>query len=74
MDQSTKEDNEVMDEPADEDALAIPEGPMKRAKSRQIKEAIEGLLKTSLKQEESLGRSLIIQDMLTTIQAITAPR
>ncbi|KAL0864656.1 hypothetical protein Bca101_043774 [Brassica carinata] len=60
MDQSTKEDNEIMDEPADEDALAIPEGPMTRARSRQLKEVIGGLLKTSLKQEESLGRSLII--------------
>ncbi|KAL0715830.1 hypothetical protein Bca4012_065152 [Brassica carinata] len=74
MDQSTKEDNEIMNKPADEDALAIPEGPMTQARSRQLKEAIGGLLKTSLKQEESLGRSLIIQDTLTTIQAISTPR
>ncbi|KAL0723076.1 hypothetical protein Bca4012_037675 [Brassica carinata] len=74
MDQSTKEDNEIMYEPADEDVLAIPEGPMMRARSRQLKEAIGGFIKTSLKQEESLGRCLIIQDTLTTIQAISAPR
>ncbi|CAG7870318.1 unnamed protein product [Brassica rapa] len=74
MDQSNKEDNESMDDPADGGALAISEGPMTRARSKQLKEAIGGLLKTSLKQEESLGRSLINQDTLTTIQAISAPR
>ena len=74
MDQPNKEDNESMDDPADGGALAISEGPMTRARSKQLKEAIGGLLKTSLKQEESLGRSLINQDTLATIQAISAPR
>ncbi|KAL0723069.1 hypothetical protein Bca4012_037668 [Brassica carinata] len=74
MDQSSKEDNEIKDEPADEGVLAISEGPMTRARSKQLKEAIGGLLQTSLKQEESLGRSLIIQDTLTTIQAIPFSR
>lgn len=70
MDQSSKEDKETMEEPADEDVLTMPKGPMTRARSKQLKEAIGGLLKTSMKQEESLGRSLINQDTLTTIQAI----
>ncbi|KAL0654815.1 hypothetical protein Bca4012_075399 [Brassica carinata] len=74
MDQSNKEDNETMDDPADEGALAISEGPMTRARSKQLKEAIGGLLKTSLKQEESSGRSLINQDTFSTIQVISAPR
>ncbi|WZZ88603.1 hypothetical protein YC2023_117182 [Brassica napus] len=74
MDQSNKEDNESMDDPTDGGAQAISEGPMTRARSKQLKEAIVGLLKTSLKQEESLGRSLINQDTLATIQAISAPR
>lgn len=74
MDQSNKEDNGSMEDPANGGALAISEGPMTRARSKQLKEAIGGLLKTSLKQEESLGRSLINQDTLTTIQAISAPR
>ncbi|XP_048610306.1 uncharacterized protein LOC106402720 isoform X2 [Brassica napus] len=74
MDQPNKEDNESMDDPADGGALVISEGPMTRARSKQLKEAIGGLLKTSLKQEESLGRSLINQDTLATIQAISAPR
>uniref|UniRef100_A0A0D3E997 non-specific serine/threonine protein kinase n=1 Tax=Brassica oleracea var. oleracea TaxID=109376 RepID=A0A0D3E997_BRAOL len=69
-----KEDNESMDDPADGGALVISEGPMTRARSKQLKEAIGRLLKTSLKQEESLGRSLINQDTLATIQAISAPR
>uniref|UniRef100_A0A0D3DSW8 Uncharacterized protein n=1 Tax=Brassica oleracea var. oleracea TaxID=109376 RepID=A0A0D3DSW8_BRAOL len=59
MDQSNKEDNESVDDPADGGALAISEGPMTRARSKQLKESIGGLLKTSLKQEESLRRSLI---------------
>ncbi|XP_056864141.1 uncharacterized protein LOC130511252 [Raphanus sativus] len=74
MDQSSKEDKETMEEPADEDALTMPKGPMTRARSKQLKEAIGGLLKTSMKQEESLGRSLINQDTLTTIQAISFSR
>ncbi|XP_013603696.1 PREDICTED: uncharacterized protein LOC106311013 isoform X2 [Brassica oleracea var. oleracea] len=74
MDQSNKEDNESMNDPADGGALAISEGPMTRARSKQLKEAIGGLLKTSLKQEESLGRSLINQDTLARIQAISSPR
>ncbi|KAF3578170.1 hypothetical protein DY000_02030822 [Brassica cretica] len=52
MDQSNKEDNESMDDPADGGALPISEGPMTRARSKQLKKAIGGLLKTSLKQEE----------------------
>ncbi|KAL0734202.1 hypothetical protein Bca4012_010412 [Brassica carinata] len=70
MDQSAKGDNEMMDESTGEDVLAIPEGPITRSRSRQLKQAIGGLLMLSWKQEEGLGRSLINQDTLTTIQAI----
>ncbi|KAF3557675.1 hypothetical protein F2Q69_00012706 [Brassica cretica] len=59
MDQSNKEDNESMDDPADGGALPISEGPMTRARSKQLKEAIGGLLKTSLKQEEKLLTGLV---------------
>ncbi|XP_033139394.1 uncharacterized protein LOC117131469 [Brassica rapa] len=52
MDQSDKEDNETIDDPADEDVLAIPEGPITRSKSKQIKQAIGGLLMIAWKQEE----------------------
>ncbi|XP_056852639.1 LOW QUALITY PROTEIN: uncharacterized protein LOC108835624 [Raphanus sativus] len=45
MDQSSKEDKEIMEEPADEDALTMPKGPMTRARSKQLKEAIGGLKK-----------------------------
>ncbi|KAL0796232.1 hypothetical protein Bca101_067609 [Brassica carinata] len=70
MDQSAKGDNEMMDESTNEDVLAIPEGPITRSRSRQLKQVIGGLLMLSWKQEEGLGRSLINQDTLTTIQAI----
>ncbi|XP_048629910.1 uncharacterized protein LOC111210981 [Brassica napus] len=52
MDQSDKEDNEMRDEPAEEDVLAIPEGPITRSKSKQLKQAIGGLLMIAWKQEE----------------------
>ncbi|WZY88491.1 hypothetical protein YC2023_045226 [Brassica napus] len=46
------------------------EGPMTRARARKLKEAIGGLIRKSLEQEECLGGSLILQDTLITIQAI----
>ena len=58
-----------MDQPADEDVLAIPDDPMTRSRTRRLNEAVGSLLKLSWKQEESLGRSLINQDTLITIQA-----
>ncbi|KAL0716167.1 hypothetical protein Bca4012_065489 [Brassica carinata] len=70
MDQSAKGDNEMMDESTNEDVLDIPEGPITRSRSRQLKQVIGGLLMLSWKQEEGLGRSLINQDTLTTSQAI----
>ncbi|KAL0864653.1 hypothetical protein Bca101_043771 [Brassica carinata] len=70
MDQSAIGDNEMMDESTTEDVLAIPEGPITLSRSRQLKQAIGGLLILSWKQVEGLGRSLINQDTLTTIQAI----
>ena len=71
MEQQTKEDGENMDKPVEEDVLSMSNGPMTRARSKRLKEAIGGLLKLSLKQEEDLGESLINQDTLITIQAIT---
>ncbi|XP_056858062.1 uncharacterized protein LOC108834148, partial [Raphanus sativus] len=52
MDQQTKEDGVMIDEPAAEDVLTIPEGPITRSKSRQLKQAIGGLLMIAWKQEE----------------------
>lgn len=70
QDQLNDEDMKYMDQSADEEALAIPNGPMTRSRTRRLKEAVGGLVKKSLEQEECLGRSLIIQDTLITIQAI----
>ncbi|WZZ08421.1 hypothetical protein YC2023_094347 [Brassica napus] len=64
-------DGEFRDEPAKEDeVLSILKGPMTRARARKLKEAIGGLIRKSLEQEECLGGSLILQDTLITIQAI----
>ncbi|XP_056855141.1 LOW QUALITY PROTEIN: uncharacterized protein LOC130504544, partial [Raphanus sativus] len=52
MDQPTHEDNVMIDEPAAEDVLTIPEGPITRSRSRQLKKAIGGLLMIAWKQEE----------------------
>ncbi|KAL0887016.1 hypothetical protein Bca101_010999 [Brassica carinata] len=70
MDQPDDGDSKDMDYPANEDALAIPEGPMTRSRARRLKKTIRGLLKMSWKQEECLGRSLINQGTLITIQTI----
>ncbi|KAL0854302.1 hypothetical protein Bca101_059454 [Brassica carinata] len=70
MDRPEEEDKEDMDHSAGEDALAIPIGPMTRSRTKKLKEAVGGFLKRSLEQEECLGPGLIIQDTLTTIQAI----
>ena len=72
MKQLTDEDKEIKDNPADEDALAIPVGPMTRFRTKRLNETIGGLLMKAWKQEECLGRSLINQDTLITIQA-TSP-
>ncbi|KAG5374225.1 hypothetical protein IGI04_042444 [Brassica rapa subsp. trilocularis] len=46
-------DGEFRDEPAEEDeVLTIPKGPMTRARARKLKEAIGGLIRKSLEQEE----------------------
>uniref|UniRef100_M4FHP4 Uncharacterized protein n=2 Tax=Brassica campestris TaxID=3711 RepID=M4FHP4_BRACM len=64
-------DGEFRDDPAEEDdVLTIPKGPITRARARKLKEAIGGLIRKSLEQEECLGGSLILQDTLITIQAI----
>ncbi|KAL0796390.1 hypothetical protein Bca101_067767 [Brassica carinata] len=70
MDTLEEEDKEDMDHSASEDALAIPIGPMTRSRTKKLKEAVGGLLRRSLEQEECLGPSLIVQDTLITIQAI----
>ena len=58
------------DQPAEEeDALDLSKGPMTRARSKKLKEAIGGLIRKSLKKE-SLEGSLILQDPLITIQVI----
>ena len=69
LDQLVDEDNEIMGKPTDEDVLTIPNGPMTRSRTKKLNEAIGGLLKTASKQEEGLGRGLISQDTLITIQA-----
>ncbi|KAL0898803.1 hypothetical protein Bca101_082764 [Brassica carinata] len=71
MDQPRKEDNEILEEPDDEDVLAMPKGPMTRARTKKLKEAIGGLIKKYLLHEECLDGSLILQDTLITIQAIS---
>ena len=62
---------EVIKDKQDEDgdALAIPKGPMTRAMTRRLHEAVGNILKISWKQEDCLGRSLSNQDTLTTLQA-----
>ncbi|KAG5384309.1 hypothetical protein IGI04_035779, partial [Brassica rapa subsp. trilocularis] len=43
-------------DPAEEDdVLTIPNGPITRARARKLKEAIGGLIRKSLEQEESMG-------------------
>ncbi|WZZ87745.1 hypothetical protein YC2023_116324 [Brassica napus] len=69
LDQLTNEENVIMDQLVDEDALAIPEGPNTCSRSKKLNEADGGILKMSRKQEDCLGCSLINQDTLTTIQA-----
>ncbi|CAF2141620.1 unnamed protein product [Brassica rapa] len=69
MDQLVDEDNEIMGKPTDEDVLTIPNGHMTRSRTKKLNEAIGCLLKTASKQEEGLGRGLISQDTLITIQA-----
>ncbi|KAL0789829.1 hypothetical protein Bca101_006075 [Brassica carinata] len=71
LDELKDEDKEVMKQPAEEEILTIPDGPTTRSRTKKIKEAIGGLIKKSLEHEESLGGSLILQDTLTTIQAIS---
>ena len=72
MDQIANENDEDLDKPADEDVLVLSKGPLTRSRSRKLTQAIGGLVKMSWKQEECLGRSLINQDTLITIQA-TSP-
>ena len=72
MDQLSNGDDEDLDKPTDGDVLALPKGPMTRSRSRKLTQVIGGLVKMSWKQEEGLGRSLINQDTLITIQA-TSP-
>ncbi|KAF3493724.1 hypothetical protein DY000_02052875 [Brassica cretica] len=55
MEQLSDEDKEIKDKPADEDALAIPVGPMTRSRTKRLNETIGGLLMKSWKQEEFLG-------------------
>ncbi|CAF2275549.1 BnaA04g11580D [Brassica napus] len=72
MDQLANGDDEDLDKPTDGDVLVLPQGPMTRSRSRKLTQVIGGLVKMSWKQEECLGRSLINQDTLITIQA-TSP-
>ena len=72
IDQLANGDDRDIDEPSDEDVLAMPKGPMTRSRSKKLKEAIGGLVKMFWKQEECLGRSLINQDTLITIQATSS--
>ncbi|KAF3546514.1 hypothetical protein DY000_02007919 [Brassica cretica] len=67
------EEGETEDTPAEEeDVLAIPTGPITRAMTRRLKEAVGNILKISKEQEDCLGRSLIHQDTLITIQCLRA--
>ncbi|KAL0898795.1 hypothetical protein Bca101_082756 [Brassica carinata] len=70
MDRTDKENKEDMDQSAGEDALAISIGPMTRSRTKKLKEAVGGLLKSALEQEECLNPRLINQETLITIQAI----
>ncbi|KAL0716168.1 hypothetical protein Bca4012_065490 [Brassica carinata] len=72
MDQPRRMDDESMDQSAREEALSIPIGPMTRSRTKRLTEAIGVMIRKSLEQEESLGRSLIVQDTLITIQAISS--
>ncbi|KAL0734277.1 hypothetical protein Bca4012_010487 [Brassica carinata] len=71
MDRPIKMDDESMDQSAREEALSIPIGSMTRSRTRRLKEAIGGMIRKSMEQERSLGRSLVVQDTLITIQAIS---
>ena len=51
MEQLSDEDKEIKDKPADEDALAIPVGPMTRSRTKRLNETIGGLLMKAWKQE-----------------------
>ncbi|WZZ60342.1 hypothetical protein YC2023_060449 [Brassica napus] len=53
--QLTHEENVIMDQLVDEDALAIPEGPNTCSRSKKLNEADGGILKMSRKQEDCLG-------------------
>ncbi|KAF8049483.1 hypothetical protein N665_2202s0002 [Sinapis alba] len=71
MDQSAKEDRDgELRDAEEENVLTFSKGPMTRVRTRKLIEAIGGLIRKSLKQEECLGGSLILQDTLITIQAI----
>ncbi|KAL0696454.1 hypothetical protein Bca4012_063634 [Brassica carinata] len=70
MDRPHKMDDESMVQSAREESLSIPIGPMTHSRAKKLKEAIGGLLKRSLEQEEGLGRGLISQDTLTIVQSI----
>ncbi|KAF3599186.1 hypothetical protein F2Q69_00034423 [Brassica cretica] len=48
-------DDRDIDEPSDEDVLAMPKGPMTRSRSKKLTKAIGGLVKMSWKQEECHG-------------------
>ncbi|KAF8083374.1 hypothetical protein N665_0777s0001 [Sinapis alba] len=59
------------DKPTDrEDALTIPNGPMTRARTRKLNEAIGSILKISWKLEDSIVQSWSNQDALNLIQAM----
>lgn len=54
LDQLTNEDNVIMDQLVDEDALAISEGPNTCSRSKKLNEADGGIIKISWKQEDCL--------------------
>ena len=71
MDWPKEKDEEDMYQSAREDALTIPIGPMTRSRTKKLKEAVGGLLKSALEQEECLNTRLINQDtLIITIQSI----
>ncbi|KAL0716158.1 hypothetical protein Bca4012_065480 [Brassica carinata] len=70
MDRPKEKDEEDMYQSAREDALTIPIGPMTRSRTKKLKEAVGELIKKSLEQGECLGRGLIWQETLITIQSI----
>ena len=45
IDQLANGDDRDIDEPSDEDVLAMPKGPMTRSRSKKLTEAIGGLVK-----------------------------